>query len=180
MRNVQTFWFHIFCTSAHMTWSFRDVLNHSSPANQPDGPWRLLTPAYFWSPELKIQGIHLCRETQTGEMVPFLLLYREEIILLIKGRVWKVLGELFVALRLKEFSLSCLWKSKLQFKLFLCELEFELISKKKKENEIFAIKFLIINKNHRSQMEVWTIYPSTLLIIALGKTFGDSKWWNTS
>lgn len=132
MRNVQTFWFHIFCTSAHMTWSFRDVLNLSSPANQPDGPWRLLTPAYFWSRELKIQGIHLCRETQTGEMVPFLLLYREEIILLIKGRVWKVLGELFVALRLKEFSLSCLWKSKLQFKLFLCELEFELISKKKK------------------------------------------------
>lgn len=91
-----------------------------------------------------------------------------------------MLGELFVALRLKEFSLSCLWKSKLQFKLFLCELEFELISKKKtkqnKENEIFVIKFLTINKNHRSQMEVWTIYPSTLLIIALGKTFGDSKW----
>ena len=28
-------------------------------------------------------------------------------------------------------------------------------------------------------MEVWTIYPSTLLIIALGKTFGDSNYFLT-
>ena len=131
--NVQTFWFHIFCTlTVLLTWPGPlEMFLTSYAANQPDGHWRLLTPAYFWSPQFKLQGIHLCRETQTGEMVPFLFLYREEIILLIKGRVWKVLGELFVVLRPKEFSLSCLWKSKLQFKLFLCELEFELISLRK-------------------------------------------------
>jgi hypothetical protein len=64
----------------------------------------------------------LCRGTQTGEMALFLSFPGKKSSLLIKWRVWEVLGELFAALLRKEFSLSCLRMSRLQFRVFLCEL----------------------------------------------------------